>query len=132
MFVLKKTKKRMSIEQFLEELRKTPRKWSYRGNRLVFDGDDICPISAVGAMLTEGQINSGNGSEAFDYSYAKKLGLSITNARKIIQAADNGRSSALREKLLEACGISDCYNEDYEEEFCDLYGRLPGEMLYEN
>lgn len=103
---------KMSISEFLELLGKTPRRWILRENRIVFDGEDVCPISAVAGLLFDGQPES----EAFDYQSAEKLGLSKTDAGRLIRAADNGRGE-LREKLLEACGLLDegDFNDDDQE-----------------
>lgn len=109
---------RMSIEQFLDALAETPRMWSLnREGRLSFNSEDVCPLSAVAGLLLDGTPES----EAFDYQSADRLGISRSNAVKIIRAADSDtiggghlkrrNNSSLRNQLLEACGIFDEENE---------------------
>jgi hypothetical protein len=104
----------MSLPDFLEELSRTPRKWGLnREGRLVFDGSDVCPISAVAGFLMEGAPYS----EAEDYNSASTLNLSQHNAGLIIRAADSGKSHGrLRDQLLVACGIYGDQDQDTEEE----------------
>lgn len=109
-----KNRHQMSIEQFLEALLKTPRKWSLNlDGRIIFDSDDICPLSAVAGLLFEGEPLS----EAFDRQSAERMGISSSNATKIIRASDSGyvggkrlkheNRGELRLRLLSACGIGD-------------------------
>lgn len=116
---MQKHKRHMSIDQFLEELLKTPRLWGLNSEgRLIFDSDDVCPISAVAGLVLDGE----PASEAFDYQSADRLGLSHSNAAKIISAADNDSIGGghlkrknigeLRKRLLVACGLLDDESED--------------------
>lgn len=110
----------MTIEEFLELLSELAGNWELRGPRIVWENEDVCPISAVAGFKFENEPDS----EGLDMYDAKRLGLSDKDARDIIAASDSnpkrGRLFRLREKLLNACGLNgssgSCFNEsDYEE-----------------
>jgi len=89
----------MTLEQFLEKLEQTPRDW---GLTMVFirrgKGEDYqCPLAAVAGIF----------DVSAPHDYAKKLGLSIKLANRIIEA--DGcltLEPELRAKLLKACGLA--------------------------
>ena len=82
----------MTLNEFLKELRKTPRTWvaTEKGIRLRQDGFiSECPIDAVGGDW--GQLD---GALALGYGVKER----------IMSAADGGHSK-LRARLLKACGL---------------------------
>ena len=89
----------MTINDFIEQLKKTPREWKVQedgGLRL----HQCCPITAV----------DGRGLPATEYAEcAMRLGLSQLEARWLVEAADNWpREARLRSYLLAACGLEEC------------------------
>jgi hypothetical protein len=91
----------MTLEQFLERLRETPRGWIVSSNGLIryIKGDEYaCPISAVAGRF--------NGGIGMPRTLAGKLGLSAWLTDDIVGAADSIFCKAdLRKQLLEACGL---------------------------
>lgn len=97
----------MTIDEFLERLKQTPRGW-----RLAVDPDDEpygairlgplgrchCPISAVTGNLDH---------FASPGEVALELGLSNDDGDAIVEAADNDIhcNQVIRRRLLEACGL---------------------------
>jgi hypothetical protein len=96
----------MTIEEFFAALETTPRDWeSAEGvGAIRRDGKFVrqCPLTAVaGFGEREGFWTYGDPGCWRDA--ARCLGLRMTSARRIVNAAD-GRGS-LRERLLAACGL---------------------------
>lgn len=95
----------MTIDEFLELLTEIPGNWELRGPRIVWNNEDVCPISAVAGFKFENEPDS----EGLDMYDARRLGLSDKDAHAIIAAADSnqtsGRRGRLRTKLLDACGL---------------------------
>ena len=87
----------MTLDEFLGELRKTPRLWELsRGGFIRFPHKSKCPLEVVAGC--------------FSYrSAADQLGVNFHDGLKIAQAADNdtGHDPKLRARLLKACGPSE-------------------------
>lgn len=96
----------LTLERFLERLRRTPRSWELIGGCLRMDFAlphsrtlSACPITSVargGAV----------GADRWRY-VAEELGLPLPLAREIVRAADgftDDVNDKLREQLLDACG----------------------------
>lgn len=98
--------KRMTIGEFLVELRKTPRRWrntsmGLRLRRITKTGAfDCCPITALAPEPGPFE------SHRFD-TVGRKLGLSRKNCYGIVSAADfeTTMNGMLRVALFEACGL---------------------------
>ena len=94
----------MTIEQFLARLRETPREWVLEDRWLIRLGE-CCPITALAAGMPP----------AKDWSKAgRTYGLVGQDAYNIMAAADAtfdaarvDIQSALRVRLLEACGLTE-------------------------
>lgn len=90
---------RMTINQFLDKLRQTPRDWfidpiSGDLRRKGADGEEQCPISSLGNV------------EVGDYEYVgRSLGLSRKDIDQIAYRADENTRHPLRLGLLLACGL---------------------------
>ena len=82
----------MTLQGFLDELAKTPRRWKLSPSRAIrcIDG---CPLMTVFDTLI------------FYRRVAREAGLSDRNIRLIIDAADGLRATKTRAKLLKACGL---------------------------
>lgn len=112
---------RMGIEEFLEELAKTPRDWYYRGNAIrrnycggVMDDGDVCPILAVAAVMSEPIPcdNSGNPKNWVAVEVGARMNISRDDCLVIMTAADrsarySNESDLLRQKLMVACGLEE-------------------------
>jgi hypothetical protein len=91
----------MTLDQFIAELEKTPRKWRFSNGmslRLDVGQGSCCPVtSMLGLHCSRWQ------------SAAHDLGLELEDARAIARAADRepGHDPALRSRLLAACGIKE-------------------------
>ena len=86
----------MTLDDFLNRLEQTPRRWTDKEKLRL---GRMCPITAVGG----GRHPAGDA-----YGVAARLGLAPTLAVRIIQAADvrSDLSHAdLRARLLKACGL---------------------------
>ena len=85
----------MTLQEFLGELARTPRKWKLRDGMLRYRGR--CPLEVVA------------GTRAMSLSKAKRR-LRLLGATKIMRAADlhwteGCPEQRLRDELLKACGI---------------------------
>lgn len=90
----------MTLEDFLVQLGKTPRKWKIDRERIRMEDVDgfwgSCPItSLLGRAVWEW-------ADAAD-----ELGLAPELAREIANAADCKTSKPIRKLLLEACGLTE-------------------------
>jgi len=101
----------MTYLEFLDVLRKTPRKWKFFGNSLIrlVDSGHFCPITAVCCDLKSTMINVHSWSLA-----AKKIKLPLDVAKKISVAADSRCSllnreevKEIRKDLLKATGLKE-------------------------
>lgn len=85
----------MTLDEFIEKLRETPRTWETRGDGRIRLGG-CCPISSL--RMTEA-----------DYwlRVSQELGLDRDLAETIVIAADNWdhHDAPLRARLLDACGL---------------------------
>ena len=91
----------MTLDQFIAELEKTPRDWRVvwgAAIRRVRPNYNCCPITSLYDQAS-----------ASWPSCFLRLGLSLENAKAIMDAADNYRKHdpALRSRLLAACGIKE-------------------------
>lgn len=86
----------MTLNQFLKELEKTPRRWraDRRGHLRCATGR--CPLEAVGETSMGGFFHA-----------AKTLGIPTSQRRRIVSAADGAAYPKLRARLLKACGIKE-------------------------
>lgn len=98
----------MSLDEFFEELKKTPREWRINETGCVRSEDGACPVCAV-LNRTNGKIVS-----FFNWYRAVEAGLmSQEDAKSIARAADNSWfkddpcDPALRARLLECCGLTE-------------------------
>src|SRR5687767_8548872 len=106
------SEKRMTLEQFFNELRKTKGWWvspttgriraSIR-NRIDAHPDDrnYCPITKVAARRTGRRL-----PEVMFLDAAKLIGLRADVAYNLADAADDSGAPRLRKRLLAACGLS--------------------------
>ena len=92
----------MTLEQFLEKLRKTPRKWDVMPGGMirmkVRNFWTACPITCLGNNIEL------KNAIYFDV-VGKQLGLPDTLINEIVNAADGCGFPELREQLLDCCGI---------------------------
>ncbi len=95
---------RMTIDEFLSALEKTPRDWKGAYYPVRRDGRFVqqCPLTAVAGFGEREGFWTYSDPGMWRYA-AQVLGLRMRDARKIVNAAD-GRGS-LRERLLIACGL---------------------------
>ena len=93
----------MTLDQFIAELEKTPRDWRVDsiGTLTRLHGNH-CPISAVAYAR-----GCNNHNMLLPHAAAAELGLTEMRASRVIRAADRPRKSALRSRLLAACGIKE-------------------------
>lgn len=89
----------MTLPEFLEKLRETPRNWIVyddRRIRLETDATTSCPLTCF----------SGENSVMFS-ECAQKLGISEPDMYSIVEAADamTRHDPKIRAQLLEACGL---------------------------
>lgn len=105
----------MPLDEFFEELAKTPRDWdnTYGYVRRMHSDTRICPILAVGAAkgLELPRTPGGNPSNDSAPTLGPELGLSPLEVRQIMATAD-GRVCMWRERLdrnrlLRACGLEE-------------------------
>lgn len=94
----------MTIDEFIEQLEKTPRDWRLDGERLISRGfNGACPICAVATLL-------GKNPDSFGVSYfrvAPLIDLDGDTANAIAHAADGYGDPDLRARLLRACGLEE-------------------------
>lgn len=97
----------MTIDQFIEKLRQTPRDWRpvitdrgtlRRGTRKTYQ----CPLGSVAYP------NPREAACGEPYRYGRELGLSLEDTKLIFDAADGifGCDPTLRRRLIEACGLA--------------------------
>jgi hypothetical protein len=97
----------MTLDEFFEELRRTPRNWKLSPTGAIRMGCD-CPVTAVCAMVRWKTYTSDNFIEA-----AKELGLAGGPRDEIQMAADVAQAdwlsrnglTEMRARLLVACGL---------------------------
>ena len=91
----------MTIDEFLEKLKETPREWCITGTGTIRShrglGDWTCPVCKVAGV-----------SGQMAWMHIKSLGLSQCDADSIVAAADlrPEYSETLRARMLYACGLS--------------------------
>lgn len=105
----------MTIDEFLEKLKETPRRWVLEGQQIryprhltaakrkkamrTWQSLTYCPICKV----------AGDASNRLDYFMAgERIGIAHSDALAIAKSADcdSDCDRDLREKLLDACGLS--------------------------
>jgi len=87
----------MNYQQFLAELRKTPRDWQLKFDREIRRaGNYQCPISTLRDK-----------DEGDYFLVAQDLGLPNSIARRIADAADGVTYGKYRRDLLAACGLKE-------------------------
>ncbi|MDA4119960.1 MAG: hypothetical protein OK436_05180 [Thaumarchaeota archaeon] len=99
----------MTLDEFLEKLKETPRDWEIKAGGLIRRGDSgtveyACPL---GELITDPDI-----CHRLNWMRAGRiLGLSDNDAYFVKMAADGRRSQPdLRKRLLEACGLVEDWN----------------------
>ena len=98
----------LTLERFLERLRKTPRSWELCGSSLRMD--IAHPASRTWAACPITSLAEGGAVGAHQWRYvAGTLGLPMPLAKKIMRAADGIThwNPILRKQLLAACGLKD-------------------------
>ena len=92
----------MTINEFIEKLEKTPRRWRLTKRGLIRCGDSRCPIVTVAGP---------HYSTSYPWGAIRHLGIGERTAQWILGASDNPVSSDsfntkyLRVRLLKACGL---------------------------
>ena len=114
----------MTYQQFLDELRQTPRDWKLRKSLHAYDDVIIqehssyrdCPMTAVANTLGAASYERGAGAAA-----GERLGFDSVLTDKLLGAADNRREHDLimRADLLEACGLLEPVKEPSKTELLD-------------
>lgn len=93
----------MTLDQFLEKLEQTPRRWHLlSGDALRMSNEDFsgwcnaCPVSSVSGLHA-----------GLAWEVADAVGLCANDVIEVIRAADNqnGHDPELRQRLLKACGL---------------------------
>ena len=80
----------MTLQEFLDKLANTPRKWGLRAGQIRSHGR--CPLEVVA------------GTRSMSLSKAKRR-LGLLGATEIMRSADTPSHSKLRARLLKACGL---------------------------
>lgn len=102
----------MTIDEFIEFLKCTPRTWAIYNNGAIRNGPGgtfgiypDCPVTATQAYMTGISSKYGAGDWLNDYA---KLQLNLFDAQSITHAADNfePHDRNLRVRLLAACGLN--------------------------
>lgn len=99
----------MTIDEFIERLRLTPRDWTVDKHHVLRNACGHCPLVAVFAPDTGGDFHLvGDANEDAD-CIAHNAGMLIGDAGAVIDSADSlrGRPDPLRARLLDACGLKE-------------------------
>lgn len=102
----------MTINDFLEDVRRSGREWRLLDGVAIGDENDHCPIISLASSLgwpewqedEEGNIIDRDEDYSVDAA-AKHIGLTPRQRRSIMRAADVAQPTRLRKRLLEACGL---------------------------